>query len=364
MKIKVSKSEILDCLKVVEMGIPKSNSYLVGGLLFEIGDEAKLISNNVEFGVIARLEDVEIEEEGKAFLQNSIIKAIKLLPKEEVLLSTTNNIIKIESGNARFSFSLRDSDDFPRLVGIDNLGDYETIELDASELSNAIILTSFAASKKMSPFDCVLMEIDRDNLKMVASDTYRLTHISAEHEWHGDKTRMIIPKKSVANIAKALSGYEGKVNISFGEKSAVFNFGQYTISCILLEYTYPELESVIPKACLTEVKVNKDEMLNAISRAIVASNEKYTKVMMWVENGSLRFSLREDESSYEDKIESEVKGEDTEQIIVNAMFMHDCLNALKEKDILLGINDAKSPILIKSEIGKWDYNYVVMTIRK
>ncbi|MDD4828463.1 MAG: DNA polymerase III subunit beta, partial [Bacteroidales bacterium] len=63
------------------------------------------------------------------------------------------------------------------------------------------------------------------------------------------------------------------VKVSFDNKNAFFNFGAYRMICRLVEGNYPAYRSVIPQNNPLKIIADRIELMNAVRRVSVCSNQ-------------------------------------------------------------------------------------------
>jgi DNA polymerase-3 subunit beta len=85
-----------------------------------------------------------------------------------------------------------------------------------------------------------------------------------------------LPKKPSNITLSILSAIEGDIKLSFNDKAISISNQDFKLSARLLDFRYPNYDSVIPKSSPIIVTVDKNSLLNALKRVItMANNSSY-----------------------------------------------------------------------------------------
>jgi DNA polymerase-3 subunit beta len=83
----------------------------------------------------------------------------------------------------------------------------------------------------------------------------------------------ILPKKPANILKNLLTRTEEDVNISFDNTNAFFTFGTFHMICRLVDGNYPSYRSVIPQNNPNNIIADRLELMNAVRRVSVCSNQ-------------------------------------------------------------------------------------------
>lgn len=145
---------------------------------------------------------VEILEEGAITIPaKRFSDIVRELPSGEIIISTKkNNQVDIEGNKCRFKLLGLPKEEFPKFP---EFKDKEVIKIGQSIFKEMIRLTSFAVSHEESRYvlNGILLEINADTIRMVATDGRRLAKIERKLENPLKKdVAVIIPLKAIQEI--------------------------------------------------------------------------------------------------------------------------------------------------------------------
>ncbi|HEY5797688.1 MAG TPA: DNA polymerase III subunit beta [Bosea sp. (in: a-proteobacteria)] len=107
----------------------------------------------------------------------------------------------------------------------------------------------------------------------VATDGHRLSACRYTSE-AGSSPGYIIPRKTVAFIAKHFAGKDVKVSATASQFKLVFQSGGITLTSKMIDGTFPDYQRVIPGAPAVSFPMKRAELLDAIARTGVLSTRE------------------------------------------------------------------------------------------
>jgi len=209
----------------------------------------------------------------------------------------------------------------------------------------------------------VYFNFNQNNLKIVATDSYRLAERKIKIDKKTTKeTSFIIPTR-VAQELTRLCKDEGEVKIVFGENQVLFDFGDFYIVSRVIDGQYPNYEQIIPETYSTKAKAKKSELEKAVKLASFFAKEAAGNIKIEVKNkkGIFVGAQASQIGSNKTQIEAEVEGQDLE-ILFNAKYILDMLSSSSATEIILEFNGRLSPGVFKP-FGDQDYIYIIMPLR-
>lgn len=203
------------------------------------------------------------------------------------------------------------------------------------------------------------------DLRIVASDGRRLTVTDGEatHIRKIPKAGAIIPREAVQRIFEILATQDcntTKCCLAFKENRCRFDCGSATLTAQLVDASFPDFMSVIPKQRGNSIRVPRREFLSAL-RHISASSE-LTRVRLTINSKCMEVVALDDGKANAVKVE--VKGREFEEArrVFETRFLVGMLNAVSEDSVVLKFfDDEYSPIIIRPYQNS-KYTYLVMPI--
>src|SRR5439155_26597585 len=123
------------------------------------------------------------------------------------------------------------------------------VSVKTSELAEAIAQVTRAASRDEARpiLTGVLLEISREGLTMVATDSYRLSMRELAATAEGE-AKALIPERALTEVGRAASGDEkGEAELLVDQSQATFRIGGLTLTSRLIEGEFPNYRQLLPE---------------------------------------------------------------------------------------------------------------------
>ena len=173
---------------------------------------------------------------------------------------------------------------------------------------------------------------------------------------------MILPRKTVLELSKLLSDAEESVTLDVLANQVRFRFGNVELVSKVVDGKFPDYNRVIPAGHSRMFEVERSELLSALQRAAILSNEKFRGVRLVLTADELKIiCTNTEQEEAEEQLEVPYKGEGLD-IGFNITYLLDVLQNLSSQRVSLAFGDANSSALITMP-GRDDYKYVVMPMR-
>lgn len=301
MEIKVQSKELLQKLKMAAKVVNSKNALpILGDFLIETkGDVILITVSDSEQWLSLKCPVVSCDGDARFCVASAdFLKAIDNLNDVVVTLALeeSTHTITCDYGNGKFTMSYENADEFP-LANM-NADDLKDIIIDGKKILKAIELTGFAtANDELHPvINGVHFDFFADGMVCATSDGYKLAR-------YKDKTVLLdvgettpnftLPKKPSNILLTILSAIDGDIKISFNDKAISVNNKDFKLSARLLEFKYPNYDSVIPKSSPIIVTADKNLLLNAIKRVLPMANDSSNLIEMDFSNGQVVVSAKD-----------------------------------------------------------------------
>lgn len=336
----------------------------------------KLSATNLEVAVSCLVRGkVEIEGEysvpAKLFLDY-----ISLLPSGKVELILKEEGLEIRSSEQETVMKGMPASEFPLLP---KLTKDEGYRLPAEELKRALGQVTFSTSTSESRPELTgvacFFTVGEEGSKatFAATDSYRLAERSlGVVNAAGKEGRMIVPSRSMLEIARILSSYKDEIGgteeavWSCTENQLVVSFGNVELVTRLIEGAFPPYQDIIPKVFKTEAILPRAELQKAVRAASLFSRQGMFDVHISLDPSTGMCTVRSADQGT-GKTQSTVKGTltgDANQVTLNYRYVNDGLAAIGGEMVKLALIDAGNPVLILPEPSQEPYRYLVMPIRQ
>jgi len=160
------------------------------------------------------------------------------------------------------------------------------------------------------------------------------------------------------------------INLIIKENQLFIGDNSTKIISKLINGNYIDYQQILPKKHSIEIKINKMELLNALKIASLVSRDNNNEIRISSVNNKKELeivSFSSETGENISKISANVLGDDF-KVLFNCNYLIDGLNVIKEEDVVLKINQEKSPALIrginKKEKENLKFSYIIMPIIK
>jgi DNA polymerase-3 subunit beta len=288
---------------------------------------------------------------------------LRALPDDASLnLDAAGSKMTVRAGRSRFNLQTLPAADYPRIsLGAEQL---QTISLPQRDLRALLRLAEFAMAQQDIRYylNGMLLVLDGATLQAVATDGHRLSWASLAVSGNFTRQEVILPRKTVLELAKLLEEVEDPVTIDILANQARFRFGNVELVSKVVDGKFPDYNRVIPTGHTKQIELSRVELLAALQRAAILSNEKFRGVRLVLGENTLRIiCTNSEQEEAEEELEVPYQG-DSLDIGFNITYLLDALANLSSDEVRFAFGDANSSALVTMP-GREDYKYVVMPMR-
>ena len=323
-----------------------------------------LVATDLEIQVSTVCEDVGSGEE-TAFTVSArkLQDILRALPDAaDTTLDLQNSRLQVRAGKSRFNLQTLPANDFPTLA--DPGTQQASVRLEQGELRELLGLVQYSMAQQDIRYylNGLLLILEEDRIKLVATDGHRLSYMEGKITQPGQKAEVILPRKAVLELGKLLEATAEPVEIEIYSTQAKFRFGPVELVTKLIDGKFPDYTRVIPTNYEKRISVDRVMLLQALQRAAILSNEKFRGVRWMLTANSLRVSCTNNEQE-EAQEELEVSyGGEALDVGFNITYLVDVLNNVQESNVECAFGDANSSMLMTLPERK-EFKYVVMPMR-
>jgi DNA polymerase-3 subunit beta len=262
---------------------------------------------------------------------------------------------------SKFTLQTLPPQDFPKLG--DQLQNSTVIELDQKLLKKLLGSVHYAMAQQDIRYylNGVLLVIEGNLIKLIATDGHRLAYTSAKLNTEYTKREVILSRKTINELFKLLTDTEEKIVLEIAEKQVKIAFSDITLTTKVIDGKFPDYDRVIPNYT-NHLTLDRQTILHALQRAAILSNEKFRGVRFVMTDNNMRIisSNIEQEEAQED-LENDYHGPALD-IGFNVNYLLDGLTNASTQEVIFSFGDSNSSILITVP-GNEDFKYVVMPMR-
>jgi len=365
LKIKTTNDKLLGPLQQVTGIVERRHTLpiLSNVLITAHGNQVEFLATDLEVQITSRAE-LEGSAEGSVTAgARKLYDILRSLPGDaEVTLEAKDNRMTVRAGKSRFNLQTLAAADFPKMVEAKDAS--KTLTLPQKALKDALGLVQFAMAVQDIRYylNGVLFSVDKDTLRVVATDGHRLSFASrALGSDHGN-VEAILPRKTVLELIKLLGDSDDPVTLSIGSNQARFAFGGIEIVSKIVEGKFPDYQKVIPTTHKNRVSLDRVALAQSLNRAAILSNDKIRGVRLVFTKDALSIICTNNEQEEaEEGLAVEYDG-DPLDIGFNISYLLDVLNHVGVETVTFTMGDSTASALVQMP-GHDDFKYVVMPMR-
>lgn len=353
----VDRKALLKAINIVEKAVTENKiREVLSGIYIETFDNrAVLRGTDLELSINTEIE-AQIEEHGKIVIKHELIEEfLKQISDEKIVLAEEDGMLVIKTSATDANFSLYSAENYPIQSKLENGVEYVFLK---EKLLNYIenVKISAATDVENLAVNCIRLEIEENKLKLISSDTYRLTYIEEDlEESQRNKENLIvsIPLKTIDGLIKIMKLVEeNEIMLKSDGSKVYFKFSNVEILTRTIDLQFPDYKSILNSSKHDKkVLLNTKDFLSVLKRAsiFVKENKEFRNGAVFkFENNKLTLTGTNDNARIKEKIIIIQEGENL-KISLNVKFLIDYISTIQGKVTVLELLNEKSSVIIKDE---------------
>ena len=353
----VDRKALLKAINIVEKAVTENKiREVLSGIYIETFDNrAVLRGTDLELSINTEIE-AQIEEHGKIVIKHELIEEfLKQISDEKIVLAEEDGMLVIKTSATDANFSLYSAENYPIQSKLENGVEYVFLK---EKLLNYIenVKISAATDVENLAVNCIRLEIEENKLKLISSDTYRLTYIEEDlEESQRNKENLIvsIPLKTIDGLIKIMKLVEeSEIMLKSDGSKVYFKFSNVEILTRTIDLQFPDYKSILNSSKHDKkVLLNTKDFLSVLKRAsiFVKENKEFRNGAVFkFENNKLTLTGTNDNARIKEKIIIIQEGENL-KISLNVKFLIDYISTIQGKVTVLELLNKKSSVIIKDE---------------
>jgi len=333
---------------------------LLSGLLMDVTDDRLTITGSDGDLTIQVSVEVGADVKGRVVVPARLTSDIvRSLSSGKVEIALEGDKLHITNARSSFKVSTKAAEDYPSLASLMT----SSVTLSSAELGEALrqVVRAVKAEDSHRPsLTGVLMSAEADGLRMVATDTYRLTM----RELRGQQVleagqKVIIPGKALQELQRLLNSADS-VTMRLGEQHARFEIGTISLTTRLIAGDYPPVLHLIQPTFQNVVTVEREALLEALRRAKIMAKDSHVKLTMKADTITLEAITNEEGEAKED-IDAQFEGNEFFTAF-NPTYLSEGVEACQGEAITISMNENNRPAVLRG-VGHEDYLYLLMPHR-
>jgi DNA polymerase-3 subunit beta len=367
MKLSLSSSELLAQLQTAtRVASTRSAVQALSGVMISATPDAspELLATDMEIGLRVPLQ-AEVIRPGSAVLPARLLLDVaRALPSEPLTLElrSAEQDVELICGPSTFHLRTLRSEDFPSLP---SPASDTRVELPAEAFVGTVARVARSASRDETRpvLTGILMSASGQELRMVATDSYRLSvkETALEAPLQGS-LEANVPARALQELVRiAQQTPSDSVAVSVGQNQVIFELGDIVLSSRLIDGQFPNYRQLLPESVEHELRLASTELTDVVRRISLLA-QKNAPLRLSFGEGTLTVSAQTpDVGEASEAIPVPFHGEPFE-IGFNPEFLRDGLESIDSEELVLKLISPLRPGLIESP-DTGDFVYLIMPIR-
>lgn len=363
MRFSINKMELQNALSVVMKGVSsRSTLPILSGVYIDAQTDAiTMQSTDLELSVQVSAPAL-VEESGKIVVPGKLFSDIvRSLPDAAVNIQAADSDLKVTCDTSTFSIRTLNPDDFP---GFPKAEANQSISLPFDTFSTMVKRVSRVVSKDESRaiLTGVLVELEDSELKMVATDSYRLALAKTRVESETAEFSAVIAGAFLNDVCSVLAT-EADVTLGLAENQIIITCKNTLFINRRIEGNYPNYRQLLPEDYNTRATIELPALTSSVKRAAILSSS--SAPMRFDLNNATQtiqiFVNSSDVGSVQETISCELVGDDVE-IAFNSAYVTDGLSAIRGEKVHFDVQSSMKPGIFRTVDGD-EYLYLIMPVR-
>jgi DNA polymerase-3 subunit beta len=360
-KFRCDRDALSEALQTVQRGVSSRPGIpALTGVLMEAASGGSLTLTTTDLEVSARLTiDVQVGEEGVALVPARLLAdTVKSLSDAPVEFEADQAQARIRCAAYEGALRLLPAEDFPALQPPSGT----RIVVEAPRFSEAVAQVGRAASRDEARpvLTGVLVEVSREGVTFVATDSYRLAVRDLVATAAGE-AKSIVPERALSEAGRAAQALEkGEIEIFVDESQVSFQAGPLTLTSRLIEGEFPNYRQLLPEQYESRLTVSRQQLLEAVRRVGLLARDTSPIRLEFNALGVKLSSSSPDLGQAVEAVEARYEGDDITAAF-NPHYLADGLSAATGESVRLEVRDGLKPGIVRGESD--EFTYLVMPVR-
>jgi DNA polymerase-3 subunit beta len=256
-----------EALQTVQRGVSSRPGIpALTGVLIEAAAEGTLTLTTTDLEVSARLAiEVQVTEAGAVLVPARLLAdTVKSLSDAPVEFETDQSQARIRCAAYEGALRLLPVEDFPALQPPSGT----RVVCEAPRFAEAVGQVARAASRDEARpvLTGVLLEVSREGVTLVATDSYRLAVRDLIATAAGE-AKVIVPERALSEAGRAAQAHEkGEIEILVDESQISFQAGTLMLTSRLIEGEFPNYRQLLPEKYESRLTVSRQQLIDAVRR--------------------------------------------------------------------------------------------------
>lgn len=365
MRLTCTQKDLLHALTTTNKAVDASSTLPVlnNVLLKAEGKKLYFTSTNLEVAITYHVE-TSVKNEGAITIPSKLFTSyINYLKEDKIEIIVEGSDIQIKTSDSKTRIKGIPATEFPPIPAVEKEGG---MTVKARDLNTAIKQVVFAAALNTTRpiLSGVYFVVEKNELKMVSTDSYRLSEKNISITQVTGNIDCIVPAKTIIELGSILDGVDGEESVAIvvSKNQAMFTVGPIELITRLIEGKFPNYEQIIPKTFKTKVESDAAAFSLVLKRINIFAKENNNKIILRIADGKVLVTTESTQyGEGEIILEAQTEGQGNE-IALNSQFLLDALGSMGGGKVELQIGDKTTAVMLKPKEGK-GYTHIIMPLK-
>ena len=285
MRVVCTQKDLNIALDIVNKAIsPNVTLPVLNNILIKaIGKKLQFSATNLEIAIRFSI-DADVRNEGSITVPAKLISSyVNLLDDDKVEVRLDEGLtLALKTKSSETKIKGIAAEEFPLIPTVEK---EHSFTLPAQVLAEAMGQTVFSAAVNTTRpvLSGVFFKVDKDTLKLVATDSYRLAEKIIKLTPKAEKEiECIVPARTLLELEKVLMGNFSKegVEVNISKNQILFKVGDFELTSRLIEGKFPDYEKIVPKATRTKLTAHSAKLNMATKRVNLFARVRRRKAFL------------------------------------------------------------------------------------
>ena len=368
MQFTMNAQDLLDGLNTVTRALAaRPAKQILEGVLIEADEHGMMLTCSDGSLSIETTLTADVAEPGRTVLPGRLFtELVRKLPGGSVTIKVgSNHAASIQCMSSKSNLAGMNPVEYPEMAEVES---GSLVKIPQNKLKEMIsrVVFAIATDESRQILTGCLMEVSRDEARLVALDGFRLAIQKVFQPFDmpegQDVIKAVIPGRVLSELSRILIDEDDFCTLLLDKTRMQATFGNTRLSTVLLAGEYIDYRKILPPSFRTQAKASRLQVQDAIDRASLMAREgKNNLVRLSFTDGSLAITSNAELGDVHEELEAILTGDPIE-IAFNAKYITDVIRNITDDELCMKFNSNVSPCVVSPQEGD-QYLYLILPVR-
>lgn len=364
MKVTVTHENLIKAITQVGHIIHPRNALEILSTIKLSTDKSILVlqTNNLEAALQASI-PASVATQGSVCVPTRLFQdLIGNIKDDKIELSVKDNTLLIKTASTNTEIAGFGASEFP---AIPEVASTQSLDLPVEELRRGIAraIVAVGIDDARPVLSGIFIQAKDKTLTIAATDSYRLSEQQITIKPQGEIS-VIVPAATLQEVLRLLQNSHAEhITLQISEAALKLEHESTVLVAQLINGKYPDYAKIIPEKTAISLRLNRDELLQAVRTTALFSREGSLGLTMTVADEQLTLRAQTASVGTSESKLSIPKATSPASIVLNAKYLLDALNCLDSEMVEIGINSELEPLLVRPIDQADKFVHIIMPLR-